>query len=77
MENKKSNNRIRNITIIAHYDRVKTTLMDQMFYQSGLFRENQTMDEYIIDNMDSERKIGISHVLQSHNSIQVQQYTKT
>ena len=72
MENKKSNNRIRNTTIIAHYDRGKTTLMDQMFYQSGLFRENQTMDECIMDNMDLERKIGIPHVLQSHNSIQVQ-----
>ena len=47
MENKKSNNRIRNITIIAHFDRGKTTLMDQMFHQSGLFRENQTMDECI------------------------------
>ena len=72
MENKKSNNRIRNITIIAHFDRVKTTLMDQMFYQSVLFRENQTMDECIMDNIDLERKIGIPHVFQSHSSIQVQ-----
>ena len=72
MENKKSNNRIRNITIIAHFDRVKTTLMDQMLHQSGLIRKNQTMDECIMDNIDLERKIGMPHVIQSHNSIQVQ-----
>ena len=43
-----------------------------MFQQSGLFRDNQTMDECITDNMDLEQKIGIPYILQSHKSIQVQ-----
>ena len=60
MENTKTNNRIRNIAIIAHVDHGKTTLVDQMFRQSGLFRDNQSVDERIMDSMDLERERGIT-----------------
>jgi len=60
MENTKINNRIRNIAIIAHVDHGKTTLVDQMFRQSGLFRDNQSVDERIMDSMDLERERGIT-----------------
>ena len=51
---------IRNIAIIAHVDHGKTTLVDQMFRQSGVFRENQTVDERVMDSMDLERERGIT-----------------
>ncbi len=51
---------IRNIAIIAHVDHGKTTLVDQMFRQSGLWRENQQVEERIMDNMDLERERGIT-----------------
>ena len=60
MKNIKTNNRIRNIAIIAHVDHGKTTLVDQMFRQSGLIRENQLVDERIMDRMDLERERGIT-----------------
>ena len=60
MENTKTNNRIRNIAIIAHVDHGKTTLVDQMFRQSGRFRDNQSVDERIMDSMDLERERGIT-----------------
>ena len=54
------NENIRNIAIIAHVDHGKTTLVDAMFRQSGLFREGQTVDERIMDSMDLERERGIT-----------------
>ncbi len=51
---------IRNIAIIAHVDHGKTTLVDQMFRQSGLFRENQEVEERMMDSMDLERERGIT-----------------
>ncbi|MDQ1265043.1 MAG: GTP-binding protein, partial [Bacteroidota bacterium] len=51
---------IRNIAIIAHVDHGKTTLVDGMLRQSGTFRENQQVDERIMDNMDLERERGIT-----------------
>lgn len=56
------NNRlnIRNIAIIAHVDHGKTTLVDAMFKQSGLFRQNQEVDDRIMDSMDLERERGIT-----------------
>ena len=51
---------IRNIAIIAHVDHGKTTLVDAMFRQSGLFRQNQKMDERVMDRMDLERERGIT-----------------
>jgi len=58
---KKTNNaRLRNIAIIAHVDHGKTTLVDAMFRQSGLFRANQEVDERVMDSMDLERERGIT-----------------
>ena len=54
------NKDIRNIAIIAHVDHGKTTLVDAMFRQSGLFRTGQVVDERIMDNMDLERERGIT-----------------
>ncbi|RLB94337.1 MAG: translational GTPase TypA, partial [Deltaproteobacteria bacterium] len=54
------NDNLRNIAIIAHVDHGKTTLVDAMFRQSGLFRENQAVDERLMDNLDLERERGIT-----------------
>ena len=51
---------IRNIAIIAHVDHGKTTLVDKMFHQSGLFRDNQEVKERLMDSMDQERERGIT-----------------
>ena len=51
---------IRNIAIIAHVDHGKTSLVDQLFKQSGLFRDNQVMEERLMDSMDLERERGIT-----------------
>jgi GTP-binding protein len=53
-------NGIRNIAIIAHVDHGKTTLVDAMLWQSGLFRQNETVAERIMDSMDLEREKGIT-----------------
>ena len=51
---------IRNIAIIAHVDHGKTTLVDAMLAQSGTFRENETVDERVMDSNDIERERGIT-----------------
>lgn len=60
MKGKFRNNNIRNIAIIAHVDHGKTSLVDSMFKFSGLFRENQEVQERIMDSMDLERERGIT-----------------
>src|SRR5260370_13150905 len=51
---------IRNIAIIAHVDHGKTTLVDQMMRQSGLFRESELKGDCILDSNDLERERGIT-----------------
>lgn len=51
---------IRNIAIIAHVDHGKTTLVDAMLKQSGTFRENEAVQERVMDSMDLERERGIT-----------------
>jgi GTP-binding protein len=51
---------IRNIAIIAHVDHGKTTLVDKMLWQSGVFRENQEVVERVMDSNDLEREKGIT-----------------
>ncbi|MBN1105414.1 MAG: translational GTPase TypA [Deltaproteobacteria bacterium] len=60
MSNNPRNDRLRNIAIIAHVDHGKTTLVDAMLRQSGLFRVNQEIDERLMDTLDLERERGIT-----------------
>lgn len=53
-------NELRNIAIIAHVDHGKTTLVDHMLRQSGTFRENQVVQERVMDSNDLERERGIT-----------------
>ena len=51
---------IRNIAIIAHVDHGKTTLVDAMLKQSGVFRSNEVVRERVMDSIDLERERGIT-----------------
>ena len=53
-------NDLRNIAIIAHVDHGKTTLVDQMLRQSGIFRANENVEERVMDSNDLERERGIT-----------------
>ena len=51
---------LRNIAIIAHVDHGKTTLVDEMLRQGGVFRENQVVNDRVMDSGDLERERGIT-----------------
>ena len=51
---------LRNIAIIAHVDHGKTTLVDNMLHTAKLFRDNQQVDDLLLDNNDLERERGIT-----------------
>ena len=51
---------LRNIAIIAHVDHGKTTLVDEMLRQGGIYRDNQEMEDRVMDSNDLERERGIT-----------------
>ena len=68
-----SQDKIRNIAIIAHVDHGKTTLVDEMLKQGGIYRENQATVERVMDSGDLERERGIT-ILAKNTSVRYKDY---
>lgn len=64
---------IRNIAIIAHVDHGKTTLVDKLLQQSGIFRDNEAVQERVLDSNDLERERGIT-ILAKNTAIPYKDY---
>ncbi|HEY8464054.1 MAG TPA: translational GTPase TypA [Bacillota bacterium] len=69
----KNSEKIRNIAIIAHVDHGKTTLVDCMLRQSGIFRENERVVERVLDSNDLERERGIT-ILSKNTAVNYGEY---
>src|SRR3990170_4245687 len=69
------NTQIRNIAIIAHVDHGKTTLVDHMLKQAGIFRQHERVEERVMDSIDLERERGITIMAKntavSYNSVKI------
>jgi GTP-binding protein len=68
-----NNQKIRNVAIIAHVDHGKTTLVDAMLKQSGIFRSNEQVDERVMDSNDLEKERGIT-ILSKNTAIHYGDY---
>ncbi|HEY1536537.1 MAG TPA: GTP-binding protein, partial [Polyangiaceae bacterium] len=66
--------KLRNIAIIAHVDHGKTTLVDAMLRQTGVFRANEAVTDRVMDSNDLERERGIT-ILAKHCSVKYKDYT--
>ena len=68
VKNLKCRENLRNIAIIAHVDHGKTTLVDELLKQSGIFRSNEVVQERVMDSNDLERERGIT-ILSKNTSV--------
>ena len=75
------NENIRNIAIIAHVDHGKTTLVDALLKQSHVFRDNEKVDERIMDSNALEKERGITILSKNtavmYNGVKINIYTRT